>query len=56
MISNLDSIINIIGGFIWPYNERKNTHFDNEWKIHKDFENYKESGYDPNLNLLTILF
>ena len=37
---------------MWPYNDRKNTHFNNGWEIHVNFENYKESGYNPNLNKL----
>ena len=30
MITILGSIVNIIGRHIWPFNEHKNLHFDNE--------------------------
>ena len=56
MITNLDSIVNIIGEPIWPFDEHKNPHFDNEYDIHMSSENYEEGGYSLNLDLQTIFY
>ena len=42
------------GGPIWPYNEYKNLHFDNEQDTHTSSEIYEEIGYSLDLDLLTI--
>ena len=56
MITILGSIVNIIGGYqpIWPFNEHKNLHFDNEYDVHMSSKNYEESGYGLNLDSLAI--
>ena len=38
------------------FNEHGNPHFDNEWDIHMNSKHYEESGYNLNLDLLTILY
>ena len=43
------------GGPLWPFNEHKILHLDNEKDILKSLQNYEESGYDLDLDLLTIL-
>ena len=56
MLIILSSIVNIIGGGrLWPLNEHKNLHFDNERHIHMNFKNYEANGYEHYLDLLIIL-
>jgi hypothetical protein len=44
MATILDSIINIIGeDLIWPFNERKNLHFDNEKGIQRSSKKNEET-------------
>jgi hypothetical protein len=40
---------------VWPFNENINLHFDDEQDTHTISKKYEESGYNLNLNLLTIL-
>ena len=56
MITILGSIGNNMEGPIWPFNEHKNLHFDNEEDIHVSSKNYEESGYSLNLDLLAISY
>ena len=61
VITILDSITSIIaeegGGWdIWSFNEHENLHFDNELDIHVRYENYKESDYNLNLDLLNTSY
>ena len=44
LITNL--IVNITGRILWPFNEHKNLHFDNESDIRMSSENYEKSGND----------
>ena len=39
----------------WPFHEHESLYFEDEYDIHMNFENYKESGYNLDLDLLTIL-
>ena len=41
-------------GTIWPLNEHKNFHFDNEQDIHMSFENYKLNSHELDLILLFV--
>ena len=34
------------GHLLWPFNERRNIHLENERKIHTNSENYEESTYN----------
>ena len=38
-------------GLIWPLNEPKNLHFDNESDIHMSSKNYEANGYGQDLDL-----
>ena len=51
-------IVNIIGGYLYkPLNEHKNLHFDYEYQeIDMSSDNYEDSGYGLDLDLLTILY
>ena len=51
----LNSVVNIIGGSIWPVYEHKNLRFDDEKDIHMDFKNCEANGYGHDLDLLIIL-
>ena len=42
------------GGYMT--NEHENLHFGNEHNIHMSSNNYEESGYDLDLDLLTTLY
>ena len=50
----IGSIVNIVGGPIWPLREHKNLHLDNKTNIHKSFEDYEANGYKHDLDLLII--
>ena len=41
MLTRLGSIVNITRWPIWPFNEHKNLHFDNEWDIHLISKNHE---------------
>ena len=56
LITILGSQINIIGGPVWAFDEDGNFQFDSEQGIHMSPENYKDSSYSPNLDLLAILY
>ena len=43
-------------GHVWPLDEHKNHHYDNEQDIHTSSEICEESGYGLNLDLLTISY
>lgn len=44
------------GEAIWLFYKHENDiHFDNEQNIDRSFVNYEESGYNVNLDLLSIL-
>ena len=43
-----------MGGPVWPFNEHKNLHFDNEQDFYRSSENYEENRYSLKLDLLTI--
>jgi hypothetical protein len=45
MLVILSSIVNMVGGFVWPLNGHGNLYFDNEWDIHMSFKFYVASGY-----------
>ena len=55
MLTNKGLLVNIVGGLIWPFNEHTNIHFYNKWDNHISSENYEETCYALNLDLLTIL-
>ena len=50
------SVLGRGGGPIKPFNEHDNLHFEIEQDIHVCFENYEESGYILDLDVLTILY
>ena len=52
----LDSIIKIIRGPIWPFNEYTNLHFDYEIDIHTSSKCCYKNGYGLNVDSLTILY
>ena len=55
IVTIMGSIVNIIGGTMWPLNEHENLHFGNELDIHAKCKNYEESAnYGPDLDLPTI--
>ena len=41
---------------IWPFNEHKNLHFDNEKDMYMSSKDYEESGYGLKLDWLTISY
>ena len=41
---------------MWPFDEYENLHFDNEYDIHMSSKNYEDSGYDLNLDFLTMSY
>ena len=45
----------LLGKSTWSFNNSKNLHFGIEKDIHTSSENYKESGYGHDLELLIIL-
>ena len=54
MLILLDSVVNIIGGPMWSFNEKENPHFDNDVDIHMTSENSEENGSGHDLDLLII--
>jgi hypothetical protein len=50
----LSSEIVRIVGFMWPFNEHENLHFDTEWDIHAKI--YEANGYKHDVMLLTISY
>ena len=53
MLTILGPIVNMIGRiYIWPLNEHKNLHFDNEWDIHMSS---KPMGKQHDLDLFIII-
>ena len=41
---------------MWLYNKQDNIHIDWEWDFCTSHENYDESGYGFDLDLLTVLY
>ena len=57
MTTILGSIFNVIKGtYKWPFREHGKFHFDNKQDVHMDLKNDEESGYNLDLDLLTILY
>lgn len=55
----LDVVVNVIGWgegerAICSYNNFENLHFDNEYDIHRSYEDYEKNGYKNELDLLII--
>ena len=59
---NIVSILSPILNWTWDkgtiqsFDEHKNDHFGNEKRYSYKLQNYEESGYDLNLDLLTTLY
>ena len=42
ILGSIDNIVGEGGGVVWPLNEHKSLHFDNEWGMHLSSQNYEK--------------
>ena len=60
MVTILDSIINIIGGWggggaMWPVNEHENFHFENELRYSYELQKLREEQLHPQFGIANHL-
>ena len=51
ILTILGSIVNMIGGLIWPLDEQENLHFDDEQITPVSFKNHEANGHKHGLDL-----